>query len=659
MTEAELRKLQEAILATDPQDVETVELLKTQYTRARESLADTQPRAPTPAGAAGAPIGGGSGSYVPNPRAVGAVAAMAPARMVGGMLDLGGEGVKAIGKASRIPVPNFPHLVPQVDRFTDVLAGEPVGQSVGRAAFEGAITGPLMAGKMANVVPQAVAGAAAGGTAEAVREAGGAGWAQLLAALLAGQVGGRLSVNSGLTNSEVMAKGPLRRATEGLSPDDFATARKADAQMRAEGITPLPSQSMQVPATGLQALQGAMYNSRASGADAFRASTGQIPKQTAALIERLRGMGGQTPRPDDDMAAAIQRVMDVEAAKAPKAINAATKPLYNDPLGTSWTIKPEVRDRIELGMDRAIFENRGNQAVVEALTQARKHLLGATAIGETNPKLLAEALQSVKQNLTAYSEYPQAANYSRKVVSDTIRPLEELVAKHAPQLGAAPKVQAALREDLPTPFNEVLRQAKTSSGTEAALAAVEKRPEVLRTLAKENPLLAQEVLQRQLDRAIEKATAPNPQTNLPRGSEGAQLKAALTRGDSGKVFSESLDILLPGRPQAQEGFRRILDVVANASKPTTVGGGVARGLSVPEEAVRGTLGTGAQQTGVTARISGALWGNFRDNATIRVLRDPNVIARLERIASLPTPRLTLAAVTAGVPQLFTEPNNEP
>jgi hypothetical protein len=355
------------------------------------------------------------------------------------------------------------------------------------------------------------------------------------------------------------------------------------------------------------------------------------------------------------MAAAIQRLMDTEAAKAPKAINAATKPLYNDPLGKAWTLKPEVRDRIELGMDQAIHENRGNQAVVQALTQARAHLLGATAIGETNPKLLAEALQSVKQNLTAYSEYPQAANYARKVVSDTIKPLEDLVGKHAPKLGAAPRVQAALREDLPTPFNETMRQANTSSGTEAALAAVEKRPEVLRALAKENPLLAQEVLQRQLDNAIAKVTTPNPSTNLPRGSEGAQLKNILTRGPSGKVFNESLDILLPGRPQAQEGFRRILDVVANASKPVTSGGQAARGLGIPEEAVRGTFGTGAQQTGVLARVSGATWGNFRDNATIKVLQSPDVIARLEKIAALPTPRLTLSAVTAGVPQLFTEP----
>jgi hypothetical protein len=214
-------------------------------------------------------------------------------------------------------------------------------------------------------------------------------------------------------------------------------------------------------------------------------------------------------------------------------------------------------------------------------------------------------------------------------------------------------VQAELRQDLPTPFNEVLRQARTSTGTEAALAAVEKRPEVLRTLARENPRLAQEVLQRQLDRAIEKVSMPRG--NLPPGNEGSELKKALTRGPSGQVFKESLDILLPGRPEAQEGFRRILDVVANASKPVTTGGGSGAALGIPQEAVRGAFGTGAQQTGVMARVSGAVWGNFRDNATIKVLQDPNVIARLEKIAALPTPRLTLSAVTAGVPQLFTEP----
>jgi hypothetical protein len=540
-----------------------------------------------------------------------------------------------------------------VDRFTDQLAGEPISPSIGKAAFEGAITGPLLAGKTAAIVPQAVAGAAGGGASEAVREAGGHPIAQLLAALTAGYAGGKIAGNIGLSKNEVLAKGPLRRATEGLSGDDFRTARAADAQMRAEGISPLPSQSMQVEAPGLQELQGAMLRSRASGADKFRTDAAQIPKQSQVLIERLRTMGGQTPRPDDDMAAAIQKLMDAEAARAPKAINEATKPLYNDPLGKAWTLKPEVRERIELGMDQAIYDNRANQAVVQALRQAQQHLLQATAVGETNPKLLAEALQSVKQNLTAYSEYPQAANHARRVVSDTVKPLEALVSKHAPALGSAPRVQAELRQDLPTPFNEVLRQARTSTGTEAALAAVEKRPEVLRTLARENPRLAQEVLQRQLDRAIEKVSMPRG--NLPPGNEGSELKKALTRGPSGQVFKESLDILLPGRPEAQEGFRRILDVVANASKPVTTGGGSGAALGIPQEAVRGAFGTGAQQTGVMARVSGAVWGNFRDNATIKVLQDPNVIARLEKIAALPTPRLTLSAVTAGVPQLFTEP----
>lgn len=656
MTEDDLRKIQAAIVATDPQDVSTVELLKEQFSRAQQALADAQPKALAPAAAAGAPVGEGGGS-LPPVRKVAAVAGMAPAKGVAGLMDMAGEGGRLVAEKSGVPIPPFPHLVPQVDRLTDQLAGEPVPMGMGRAVFEGAITGPLMGVKTpfakgpggfipAGTGPATVAGGAGAGAAESVNEAGGHPLASLLAAALAGKVAGGAANNARLRPDEIRAKGALTRALEGATPGEFAAAKKTDAMVRGEGLNPMPGQTFPVELPGLQDLQGALLRSSAAEAPGFRQQAATLPRKTQMMVEELQRKGGQTPRSDDDMADRIQQLAEAEAARGPKAVNDATRPLYNDPLGTKWTIDPVVRDRIEVGLDEAIFKHRGTAAAT-ALEQAKAKIMDATGIGEMTPKLLSSLIQSIKQELPVYKEIPQSANYVRKVVTDTIRPLEELVAKHAPDLGRAPKVQSALREDLPTGFNETFRQSRTSTGTEAAIKAVEKRPEVLRMIADRDPLLAQEIMQRQLDGAITKAT--QLRNDRPAIDAGMTLRKDLEASG----FMKNLDILLPGKPDAQEGFRRTLEAAAVASRPIGHSGAAPITTGAPD-LVRGVAGTQGQTVGVIGKTTGYLLNILRNNSTIRVLQRPDVIERLEVIAKMPKPRLTAAAITAAVPQLFEE-----
>lgn len=685
---AYLRQVEDKLLSTDPQDVETVQLLKDEHERVRKGLAAAQPRAAAPALASGSPDRGGSTASagdVPSVRTAGAVGVTAPAQALAGISDLGYAGLNWLAKKGGFSLGDEPNLTPQVDRLTDTLAGKPVGESVGRSMFEGGITGPLPGGKKAELISQIFGGAAAGGAGRAVHEAGGNAPAQIVAALLAGHGAGRVTANRNLSPQEILAKSMLQRATEGLSGDDFRTARAAKTTAAGEGVNLLPSQAVQAQAPGLENLQGAMLRSRASGGEGFRTETAKLPEQTRTLIERLKSMGGQTPRQDDMLADSVQRLSDEIAARGPKAVNKATEPLYNDPGVANKQFTRPVAEEALRNLRALQAKHWADPELMAAATQAEKEVtslfFGKTpevrSIGSglvtskitTQPKApfhgvtpeeLNTRLRYIRNGLPAYqdvSAQPSTEKRIKALVSSALGPLDNDLAAMAPTIPQAKRLQAELRDALPSDFSNEMRQARTTSGTEAALAAVEKRPDVLRQIAQENPLLAREVLQRQLDGAIARATATNPVSGLAPANKGVLLAKGLTEAGgtaAGKAFEQNLDLLLPGRPLAVEGFKRILDVGRNASRPTGSGSGGAE-MSGVYEATKMTAGSSAQRVGAIARVHQATWGNLRDNATIAVLQRPDVIDRLEQIANMPKPRLTQAALLAVIPQLFEEP----
>lgn len=666
-SEAERRAIEAALLKTDPSDVDTIELLKNRYKSLGEGPAprNSGPRAPTAPkpveGSGGAAFGvypaakGGAPSGISEEaeqglRTAGSVIATAPAKGLAGMVDLAGEGAKLGGRKMGLPIPDFPHLTPEVENLTNTLAGKKVPESVLRSAVEGATMAPMFGGPL---VPGMVSGAVGGGTAELLKEKGAHPAAQVAGGVLGGVAGGKAASLVGRGPSEILASGSLRSATAGLTQADLRAGVGAARQAQSEGVQLLPSQTLPTGAPGLEALQGALLKSRATGAEGFRTGARELPEKVQALAQQLRGMGGQAPRSDDLLAQSVQRIADEAAAAGPKAINQATRPLYDDPAGAT-RLSPKLAPQIEAMFAQAIDKNVAKKGVPEVLAEAQGHLLGLFKDRKPTVSELADAIESVKRDLPAYTLYPKAANYARSVVGDALAPLEELVGQVAPARASAPKVQAQLRADLPPPFNETMRQAGTTTGTEGALKAAVGRPEVLGAVEKANPRVAQELLQRHLDQAFEKAFAANPRTGLPPENAGITLRKALTEGLEGKSFDQNLSMLLPGNPQAQEGFRRVAEVMANASRPTGGAQAMGEGLGLLSAGTRGAAGSPAQRVGVVGLVTQKLWGDFRDNATIRVLQRPDVMERLAYIASLPKPRLTPQAITAAVPQLFEE-----
>lgn len=662
---AYLRQLEDKLLSTDPQDVETVELLKSEHQRVSSSIAAAKPRATPPDAAAGAPDRGGStgtGGDLATPREVALRTATAPAKGLAGLADtayhVGTWPLRKLGLMDESSME--PDLTPQVDKLrTALMGGKPMHDSVLSQAYEGAVTAPLSGAKS---IPAFVSGAAGGASAEGAKEAGAGPWTQVAAGLAGGVGAGKLATNRNLTLEEALAKSRLNKATEGLTSEDFRSGQGALDAAKIEGVGLLPSQSLDVPAPGLLDLQTALLNSKAGKADALRTDVAQQPKDVKLLADRLQKMSGQNSRSDDLLAGEVQGVAKKALKAEGDAVNAATRPLYNaedavkpfSPLYTKYRA-----DQLEKVIDEAIATHRAEPLSVAALADTKQRIVGLLRDpnGNVTPAELQKIISFAKSDLPTYSEMsPSLGNLARQRVGDALSFLEGRVDAMAPSVAKATAMQRELRGNMSNTFSEVSKQAKANGAAESVLMGVEKRPEVVAEVAKANPQLAQELLQRQVDRAVDKAFATSPNTGLAPSNAGITMKSALSEGLAGKAFDKNLELMFPGRPDAAEGFRRILSVAANASKPRSNGGtsGAGWAPSASEEAVRAGAGSLGQKVGVVSRLTGGVFGKLRDNASLSVLQRPDVMARLEMLATMPQPKLTPAAIMATVPQLFEE-----
>lgn len=660
----DLKLLEDKILqANDAGDYDTVELLKDEYARQSKAAAARVPRAVAPAGAVGAPDRGGStstGADIPSLRTGAAVAGMAPARALSGIVDLGIAGGAAFDKAIGQLPPDFqpPYLSPQVSRLTDELAGKPVPNSVGRAAFEGAITAPLSGARtLAGLVPAAVSGSAAGAAGQYAAERGLPGWAQIAASMLAAQTG-RLPGLRGLTTQEALAAGKIKPALEGITEDSLNRGALAHTEARGQGVQLLPSQAIPEEAAALQRLQAQLLASKAKNADGFRAYMGALPEKVREMVRQLTNSGGQAPRNDDLLAGDIQDVAKDVLKSGTKAVNDATKPLYNSNTATGWQFKPQVVQQVEAGFNQLMTQNRSQGNVVAALGEARDRLLNLLRQGKVTPEELTNRLAEVKNTLPSYAApglSPQDGQRLRAVVLDAVKPLEAMIGKHAPTIPEAQALQGSLRSVLPDQFSDFTRQAKTGGGPGTAIDAAMKKPEMIAELARRAPQVAQETLQRTVNQAVEKALATDPNTNLPRSAGPISAKVALTEGATGTTLQQNLPTLFRNAPDpaaAAEGFNRILRTVANASKnPGVTTAATADPIA---GAARLTGGSYAQKISEAGRQASGFVGRIRDNATIAILTRPDVMERLIYLSKVPTPQITVPAIMAAVPQLFQE-----
>lgn len=683
-TYEDLRRLQDAMVTLDPnnlEDANALELLKEQHERARKALAGSLPQEDVPALADKTLIRPPK-SLLSRAREVAAVGAMAPAKGVAGMVDLAATADQWMTKRINGSDPRpHPQLSKKVDDLTNWLghtsgtAGdlgdvEKIPMSTGRAVGEGAISALLGGGPKAAA---AVAGGAAGGTAEELQQRGAPWYAQLLGALLAGQVG-RLPQLRGQSAGDALAAGRINRAREGVTDEQLLRGAPNVREGQAAGMTLLPSQAADVPnaasVRGLQQLEAALLGSRASKADAFRTQTGEQAERVRTLAEELRNISGQAPRLEDELADALKGLTTSYVKEGGDAVNAATKSLYKSTsaqqqMGPMWSAYRAKQ--VEQQFEEALIKYRANGAAVTALQEAKTRLLGLLKDRRkpVTPEELETAMSDVIRDLPAYTAMtPSSANLARGAVTDAMKDLRTRVDTLSPELKQARELQAQLRGDLLSDTSPIVRAAQGTGAPDAYLTRAMRSPEVMGLVEQRNPRLAQELRQRFVNQVLDNALKKESTSGLGKPQVGIEIQNQLNDTAGGKMVMQGLENLFYSAPDpkaAAEGFRRIVRVMANASKP--VGrqtDSALRSLNPAEAQYQTTRLTRATEQvdnalGFAGRSAANLYNNLRDNATIDILTRPDVMERLVAMGKVPAPRITQSTILATVPQLFQEP----
>ncbi len=553
------------------------------------------------------------------------------------------------------PKEPFEALTPKVDALADELAGKPVGRSKGRAAFEGAIMAPLSGAKMAALPSAALSGAAAGGAGEWAREKDLPWWAQLGAGVVAGGVAGTAANAFRMRPSELASRGRLTESVKGVTEEELRKASKNLASAKEVGLDLMPSQGLDAGEAGLVKLQSALMDSKAGGSEEFLRKATQVPGRVRELVEQLKNRGGQTPRDEALLADEIQKVAIGDVKSGSKAVNEATKPLYQSieaqkPMTASYAAYrlKQANDII----DEALLKYRSEAGTPEALEGARRQLtkvLGSADKKPVTPEELHNALANIRRSLPEYDAMATStANRARENVTQTLAYLQQHVDNLAPSLRSAREMQGELRSNLPGKFDEMTRLAKRGGGPGSALDFAAGEPEVVGAVGKAQARLAQELLQHRVNKAAGKAldsTRPGESVHrslrdLPE-PELMFTGSADAAGEAGKL-RQTLEALRMGdRPTGR--------ATANDATFSPLGA-----QSTTREATRGAMGQVDYALGTVGRMAASAGLRISDAAAIKVLSQPDALDRLAYLKSLPPSRVTRAALLASFPGLFQE-----
>lgn len=628
---------------------------------------------PTPKTDAGAPATGTSGEeFIKGLRRSAGMIAGAPLRMVAGGADLLGLGINKAGSALGVPQENLPQngfYSKYANKAADAIAGQSIGESTGRSALEAAIMAPLSGANTAVNAAKAIGSAAtSGAVAHESMSRGMSPWAAIPLSVVAGHgtgaVMGKIPGMNGLTPAETFSYGKLKQASEGIPQAGFREGTINQMEAHGHEIPLLPSQALSTAAPELEALQAAMLSSRSAGGTKLRETISTQSNRVKQLVEGLKNIGGQTPRTDDLMAEGVKKLAQGEVKSRSEAVNDATRGLYQDPLGSSWKFNPQLGAQVDAGLTNAQQLYRSEPVVSAAIANAKSNLTGLLSNPAVTPVEVTNMIGHLKRNVLPDISTTSTSdlNRARAVVVELLTPLEKIAMKHAPALGEGQALQSSLRADLPGKFDEVTRTAAAGGGARGMLNTASQRPELISAVVNKDPQLAQEILQRTVNNAVDKSLVPGAQSGVQASNAGITAKTMLTDSLEGASLQKNLELLFKGHPDpkaAAEGFNRVLGVVANASKPTGGKGVQSLEPSFIQEAARGGAGSMPQRVNLFGRLGQTVYGQFRDNATVRVLTQPDVMDRLAYIASLPKVKLTPALLTATLPQLFQEPKNVP
>lgn len=643
---ATLEQLERALHAADAAgDEDAARQLAAEYQSESTRVAASRPRAVASAGAAGAPDRGGStgtANDVPNLRTAGAVAAMAPARAVGGLADLGYAGGRWAGEKTGLVDPKeerSKNLTPKIEALTNELAGQPVGQGMGRAVAEGVMTAPMAGGsKLAGMV----AGGFGAGASELAAEHNLPWWAQLGLGVSVGGVAGKATDLARMRPSETLSRSRLANSVKGITEDELRAAQRNLDSADASGLKLMPSQSLE-NGQGLEKLQAALMDSKSKGSEDFLRRAYEVPGKVKEMVAQLKSRSGQNPRDEALMAESIQDIAAREAKSGSQAVNAATAADY----AAARAPGVPTFGAANIPKLRQLFSSASRDAIddptAQALLSKSQSAIEAALQQGVKPDKLVSLVSNLKRDLPAGTEVATSAtNRVRGILDDVLNQVRDQAEAAAPSLKTARQTQAELRQDLPGKFDEVTRMAKRGGGPTPALNFAADSPELLGAVGKADARLAQELVQRRLNQTADKALESNrPGTVAQRELSGAPGLEHLTGESGANQLRQALEAMRMGdRPTGATANAATFTPLAgeNAARNTT------RGLTGQIDYLAGTVGRLVAGTGL--RIS--------DSAAIKVLSRPDAMERLAYLKSLPPGNNLRAAALATFPDLFEE-----
>lgn len=254
----------------------------------------------------------------------GSIAAAAPAKALGGLIDTAGwlndktTELVAQLRGKNVSGVRSSDLTSKVNALTDEMAGEQVPQTTARAVVEGAIGAPLSGSAG---VRGMIAGGAGGGAADAVLKMlpkDTPEWQRVMTALVSSMLAGKAAGSVGLPGASG-AKAKVREAGSELTKADWDEALARSRNVREAGGDMLPSQAFPYPAPGIDALEQSLLSSHLGGADQLRRRAVQQPRQADRARQELTAamLTANNPPNNPRVAALLQPPVgpQVEAAR--------------------------------------------------------------------------------------------------------------------------------------------------------------------------------------------------------------------------------------------------------------------------------------------------------------------------------------------------------
>ncbi len=272
-------------------------------------------------------------------REVGAAAAMGPAKMLTGLIDLTTAGKQAAG------MPNagqLPYLTPYIDSLRDKLAGRPLGNETPTAVAEAAFSGPagmLVSGTTNEAINQGVPAplAMAAGIASPY-------------ALKGAKEVVRSNFNPLKPVGERLTEMRFNEALAGTNLDQLPAMSRQQGEAAKRGVHLFPSQLTSQGSPGFQQLETEILRSKApQAAGVQQLAFKQAPATEAMLRQTLsRYLPTKANQSTEEAAANLQKAATDRLTASANADKGAVAPVWNQAKATPARIGyDDVEDMLQ------------------------------------------------------------------------------------------------------------------------------------------------------------------------------------------------------------------------------------------------------------------------------------------------------------------------